>query len=146
MNVAFLPVSSPFGTPFPYVKVLPTRAIWSIHSFSTEGTPKLCRGTPKTYSSACWISVSSLSDSASNSFCCGERASSGVYAAPTHSALTGGIGVAVRSRSITVAPGGEDFHWLTKAPVSWRETDRPYSGLESTCRSVDISKYLQCDK
>ncbi len=50
----------------------------SIHSLSTEGTPKLCIGTPMTYSSACSNSASSESESESNFFCCGVRACSGV--------------------------------------------------------------------
>src|ERR1035441_4654153 len=76
MKVAFLPMIRPFGFPSAYEKVLPTRAIWSIQSLSTEGIPKLCIGTPKTYSSACSSSASKESESESNSFCCGVRAAS----------------------------------------------------------------------
>jgi predicted nucleotidyltransferase len=45
--------------------------------------------------------------------------------APTHSALIGGIAVALRSRSMTLPSGCEAFHWVTNAVVSSRETDRP---------------------
>src|SRR5437899_9999157 len=51
----------PRSTLFPYTTLFRS-AIWSIHSLSTEGTPKLCIGTPMTYSSACSNSASRESD------------------------------------------------------------------------------------
>jgi hypothetical protein len=45
---------------------------------ATEGTPKLCIGTPMTYSSASSNSVRRESESESNFFCSGVRACSGV--------------------------------------------------------------------